>query len=74
VRLFRGGQPVFTGKVQPFALNNPPDLGRLAAGGAVTLGNNIVPGEYVLQVTVNDLLADEKHRTASQWIDFEVIK
>ena len=74
VQLFRGGQPIFTGKVQPFALNNPPDLGRLAASGAVTLGTNMVPGEYVLQVTVNDLLADEKRRTTSQWIDFEIIK
>lgn len=74
VQLFRGGQPVFTGKVQPFTLNNPPDLGRLAASGAVTLGTNILPGEYVLQVTVNDLLADEKRRTTSQWIDFEVSK
>ncbi|HEY0323891.1 MAG TPA: VWA domain-containing protein [Pyrinomonadaceae bacterium] len=74
VQLFRGGQPVFTGKVQSFPLNNPPDLGRLAASGAVTLGTNMVPGEYVLQVTVNDLLADEKRRTVSQWIDFEVMK
>jgi VWFA-related protein len=74
VRLFRGGQLIFTGKVQPFALNNPPDLGRLAASGALTLGTNMGPGEYVLQVTVNDLLADERRRTASQWIDFEVIK
>jgi VWFA-related protein len=74
VRLFRNGQPVFTGKVQPFALNNPPDLMRLAAGGSITLGADMPPGEYVMQVTVNDLLADEKHRTASQWIDFEVTK
>jgi VWFA-related protein len=73
VRLFRGGELIFTGKVQPFALNNPPDLGRLTASGALTLGPNMVPGEYVLQVSVNDLLADEKSRTASQWIDFEVI-
>lgn len=74
VRLFRGGQLIFSGKVQPFALNNPPDLGRLAASGALTLGTDMVPGEYVLQVTVNDLLADEKRRTASQWIDFEISK
>jgi hypothetical protein len=74
VRLFRGGQPVFTGKVQPFTLNNPPDLSRLAAGGAVTLGADMQPGEYVLQVTVNDLLADEKHRIATQWMDFELVK
>jgi VWFA-related protein len=74
VRLFRGGQPVFTGKVQPFTLNNPPDLGRLAASGAITLGADMIPGEYVLQVTVEDLLADKKYHAASQWIDFEVVK
>ena len=74
VRLFRGGQPVFNGKVQPFTLNNPPDLTRLAAGGALTLGADMSPGEYVMQVTVSDLLADEKHRTATQWMDFEIVK
>lgn len=74
LRLFRDGQPVFTGKVQPFALNNPPDLSRLAAGGSITLGADMPPGEYLLQVTVNDLVADEKHRAASQWIDFEITK
>lgn len=73
-RLFRDGRPVFAGKVQPFALNNPPDLSRLAAGGSITLGADMPPGEYALQVTVADLLAEEKHRTASQWIDFEITK
>jgi hypothetical protein len=73
-RLFRNGQPAFTGKVQPFSLNNPPDVGRLAADSAITLGADLVPGEYVLQVIVNDLRADEKHRTASQWLDFEIVK
>src|SRR5207245_1973915 len=29
-RLFRDGSPIFTGKEQPFTLNNPPDLKRLA--------------------------------------------
>jgi hypothetical protein len=32
------------------------------------------PGEYVLQITATDPLADEKHRVATQWIDFEVVK
>jgi VWFA-related protein len=73
-RLFRDGRPAFTGRVQPFALNNPPDLTRLAAGGSITLGADMPPGEYLLQVTVGDLLADEKHRDASQWIDFEITK
>jgi len=74
IRLFRSGQPVFNGRVQPFLLNNPPDLGRLSADGAITLGADLFPGEYVLQVIVSDLLADEKHRTATQWMDFEIVK
>lgn len=74
LRLYRDGQPVFTGRVQPFALNNPPDLKRLAAGGSITLGADMPPGEYALQVTVEDLLAEEKHRAASQWIDFQITK
>jgi VWFA-related protein len=73
-RLFRGGQSVFTGRVQPFSLNNPPDLTRLVAESAIQLGPEMVPGEYVLQVIVTDLLADEKHRAVNQWIDFEVMR
>lgn len=73
-RMFRSGQSVFTGKVQPFVLNKPPDLGRLSADGAIKLGTDLVPGEYVLQVIVSDLLAEAKHRTTTQWMDFEIVK
>ena len=38
------------------------------------LGPELPPGEYVLQITVDDNLAKEKQRTATQWIDFEVVK
>ena len=34
----------------------------------------VFPGEYVLQVIVTDQLAPEKRRTATQWIDFEIVK
>jgi VWFA-related protein len=73
-RLFRNGQPVFTGPVRPFALNRPPDLSRLRAESSLRLGADMVPGEYILQVVVSDSLADEKHRTATQWMDFEIVK
>jgi hypothetical protein len=33
-----------------------------------------VPGDYVLQVIVKDMLADEKHRSVNQWMDFEIVK
>lgn len=73
-RLYRGGQPVFTGKVQQFNLDNPPDLSRLVADGAIKLGTDMVPGEYLLQVIVKDLLASEKHSTVTEWMDFEIVK
>ena len=50
------------------------DLKRLQAGGRLVLGTALQPGEYVLQVVVTDALAKEKYRTATQWIDFEIVK
>lgn len=74
VRLFRNGQPVFAGKDVAFDPGKQPDLKRLAATGALQLGSQMDPGEYVLQLIVTDLLRNDKHRVASQWIDFEVVK
>jgi len=74
VRLFRDGKEVFTGKVIPFDSSGQTDLQRLAAGGALQLGDAMEPGEYVLQMIVTDLLADKKHRIATQWMDFQIVK
>jgi len=74
VRLFRDGKLVYTGKDNPLGLTDAPDWKRVTAGGSIQLGTNLLPGEYVLQVVVKDMLADEKHRTATQWMDFEIIK
>jgi hypothetical protein len=74
VRLFRDGQPVFTGKENPLHFTEVVDEKRLVGGGAITLGTDLVPGEYVLQIIVKDMLADEKHRTVTQWMDFEMVK
>jgi len=73
VRLFHGSTLVFSGKENPYNNNNSPDLQRLTAGGEIQLGTNLVSGDYVLQVIVNDLNADEKHRTVTQWMDFEIV-
>jgi hypothetical protein len=74
VRLFRGSTAVFTGKEIPYNANNQTDLKRLIAGGQIQLGTDLAPGDYALQVIVTDLNADEKHRTVSQWMDFEIVK
>jgi VWFA-related protein len=74
MRLFRDGKQVFTGRVLPFNPGTQPDLKRLTAGGGLQLGTDMTPGEYVLQLIVTDPLAKDKYRTATQWIDFEIVK
>jgi hypothetical protein len=74
LRLFRDGQQVFTGKVNPFDPGQQKDLARIVAGGSLLLGNDLQPGEYALQLIVIDKLAKEESRVGSQWIDFEIVK
>lgn len=73
-RLFRNGELVFGGNVVPVELRKQADLKRLGSGGAIQLGTSLTPGEYVLQVVVTDLLAKEKHRVATQWMDLEIVQ
>jgi VWFA-related protein len=74
VRLFRGSALVFNSKENPYNAAGQPDFKRLIAAGEIQLGTDLVPGEYTLQIVVNDLLADQKHRTVTQWMDFEIVK
>jgi hypothetical protein len=74
IRLFRDGQPVFTGKENSLNFSGAIDPKRLVTSGALQLGTDLVPGEYVLQIIIKDMLADEKHRTVTQWMDFEIVK
>ena len=73
LKIFRDGQPVFTGRLQPFTLNNPPDITRLSATSAIQLGGDMSPGDYLLQVIVTDLLAGDKYATTSRWMDFRIV-
>jgi VWFA-related protein len=74
IRLFREGKLVFTGKWTPPDLTGQTDLKRITAGGLLQLGTDMLPGEYVLQIIATDPLAKDKYRTATQWIDFEIVK
>ncbi|HWN10624.1 MAG TPA: VWA domain-containing protein [Pyrinomonadaceae bacterium] len=73
-RIFRDGEVVYTGKVAPIDLTGQTDLKRIAAGAQLELGSTLTPGDYVLQVIVEDQLAKEKDRTVTQWIDFAIVK
>jgi hypothetical protein len=65
---------VFTGKETQFNPGQQTDMQRLAGAGAIRLGADMIPGDYVIQIVVTDLLADQKHRVSTQWMDFQVTK
>jgi hypothetical protein len=57
----------------PGAISQVPwDSRRLVMSGELTLGADMVPGDYALEVTVTDKLAPQQHSVESQWIDFEI--
>jgi VWFA-related protein len=74
VELYRDGVVVFTGKEQTVPLNGQIDLRRVIYAGRLTLGANLAPGDYALQVVVTDQQRADKYRVASQWIDFEIVE
>jgi VWFA-related protein len=72
-RIFRDGKLFFEGTQSPVSLAGQTDLRRINAQSAISLPTQMPPGDYVLQIVVTDALAKEKHRTTTQWIDFEVV-
>jgi hypothetical protein len=74
VRLFRDGKEIYTGKPSAYEMGEQPDAKHLRAGGRIQLSKDAAPGDYILQVVVTDLLAKDKYRMATQWMDFEIVK
>lgn len=67
-RLIRGDQVVWQGKPIPVVHRPGLDIRRLPAGGVLTLGENTLPGEYLLEVQA--VTSSGKPASISQWIDF----
>lgn len=73
-RLIRDGKIVFEGNRTPLKTAGQTDLQRLQASGAITLGNNLEAGNYVLQVIVFDNSDDKKERFVTQFVEFEIVQ
>jgi VWFA-related protein len=73
IRVFREGKLILDGKDKPFELAGQTDIQHLKTFGAFSIGSEMEPGDYVLQVIVTDGLAKVKSRIASQYIQFEVV-
>jgi len=73
VRVFRNGKLIYTGPEQRRFLDLPDTPSRLQGGGLLRLGPDLSPGEYLIQVVVNDENGKKKAPPTTQWIDFEVV-
>jgi hypothetical protein len=72
-RMFHNGEQVLVGKKTVLTTDGDlADPQRPRAGGRLTLGREMAPGEYVLQVIVTDRLAKGKFATVAQSTDFEI--
>lgn len=72
--LLKDGKQVFVGKVSPLNVGEELDWKHIPASGRLRLGDDLAPGDYILQIIVTDKLANEKYRWATQWMDFEIVK
>ena len=71
VKVFRDGLQVLSDK-RALDASGTKDAQHLRASGKLTVGSDMVPGEYVLQVVVTDKLANSKFALSSQSVDFEI--
>ena len=72
-RIFASGRVVMDGKAERVTFGEASDGSRRQISGPIKLDPQMAPGDYVLQVTVRDLVAPPgQPRTATQFIDFQV--
>jgi len=72
IRIYREGQQVVASKTTLSAAAGAAGQQRLRAEGRLSMGRDMTPGEYVLQVIVTDRLVKGKFNTVTQSMDFEI--
>lgn len=73
IKVFKDGKEVLDIPMKPFDTEGQKDMQRITFGGKLALGKELMPGEYILQIIVKDMLAKEKDNLTSQWVQFEII-
>ena len=69
--VFRDSVKIYSSDRLPVAATQQMDLKRIATGARLQLGPALTPGEYVVQIVVEDQVSK---RTATQVTQFEVVK
>lgn len=73
VRLFRDGAVVYEGPLRPFTPTAAPD-GSSVFMSSLSLAASMATGDYALQVEITDNNAKGKYKTATQFIQFEIVE
>lgn len=73
-RVFRDGKLLFEGKPKEIPVNGLTDFQRVPISSSLSLGTEMLLGEYVLQVVVTDNLAKEKRKITAQFVQFELVE
>ena len=73
IRVFRDGKLNLDGKLVPVDAVGQTNVRRVQLNGALNLVENMLPGDYILQIIVVDTLAKKNQQIASQIVQFEVI-
>jgi hypothetical protein len=74
IRIFRDGKIILDGKQTAIELRGQTDFAHIKSSGAVSIGTQMLPGDYILQIITTDELADKKKQIATQFIQFEVVE
>jgi VWFA-related protein len=74
IRIFRDGKIILDGKQNPIDLKGQTDMAHIKSTGAIAIGTQMLPGDYILQIITTDELADKKKQIATQFIQFEVVE
>jgi VWFA-related protein len=73
IKLYRDGKLIFDGKPQK-VVGEQTRSNALEAAGSLMLGTEMGLGDYVLQITATDKLAQPKKNSATQFVQFEIVE
>ena len=68
-QVFRDAVKIYSSDAAPVTADGQTDLQRIPTGAQLQLGPALTPGEYVLQIVVEDQVSK---RTVTKWTQFEV--
>jgi VWFA-related protein len=74
MRIFREGKTFFEGQITPYQMLEQSDWQRLKFSGALSLGSEMKPGDYVMQIIATDNSAKKKRQIATQFVQFEIVE